>query len=92
MVGLAAICLLYVAVRTADAGQTERTGAAPAASSDHNGNARSSPEYAGDEACRTCHSSIYATFKQTGMGRSTSIPSAEDLRELSKPVAIVGKR
>jgi predicted negative regulator of RcsB-dependent stress response len=47
--------------------------------------------YIGDQACRTCHSSIYETFKRTGMGRSTSIPSAEDLRELEKPVIIVNK-
>ena len=48
--------------------------------------------YIGDQACRTCHSSIYETFKRTGMGRSTSIPSAEDLRELEKPVTIVSKK
>jgi len=46
--------------------------------------------YIGDQACSTCHSSIYGTFKRTGMGRSTSIPSAEELRQLEKPVTIVG--
>ena len=48
--------------------------------------------YIGDQACRTCHSSIYESFKRTGMGRSASIPSAEDLRELEKPVTIVSKK
>ena len=46
----------------------------------------------GDESCRKCHSSIYEQFKQTGMGRSVSIPSAEDLRELAKPVRIINKK
>jgi hypothetical protein len=51
-------------------------------------NARPGVEYLGDEACRKCHSTIYAEFKQTGMGRSISVPSAVDARELAKPVTI----
>jgi len=42
----------------------------------------------GDEACRSCHRSIYAEFKQTGMGRSVSIPSAEEGRKFAKPLKI----
>jgi Tfp pilus assembly protein PilF len=55
-------------------------------------NTRPGVEYVGDEACRNCHSSIYQTFKKTGMGRSTSVPSTEDLRELSKPVTFVSQK
>src|SRR4029077_6383370 len=55
-------------------------------------NAQPGVEYLGDEACRKCHSSIYAQFKQTGMGRSVSIPASEDLRALSKPVRLSDKK
>lgn len=48
-------------------------------------------DFVGDDACRNCHSSIYDSFKQTGMGRSTSVPSAQDLREAEKPVTISSK-
>jgi hypothetical protein len=55
-------------------------------------NTRPGVEYLGDESCRKCHASVYETFKQTGMGRSVSIPSADDLRELAKPVKIVNRK
>ena len=48
-------------------------------------NAKPNVAYLGDEACLRCHSSIYEKFKQTGMGRSTSVPSAEEARALAKP-------
>jgi tetratricopeptide (TPR) repeat protein len=54
-------------------------------------NTKANVEYVGDEACGGCHATIYANFKQTGMGRSTSIPSAEEARALSKPINITNK-
>jgi len=72
--------------------QTAQTGSIPVIASQQSVNTRSGLEYVGDETCRTCHSSIYDSFKQTGMGRSTSIPSAEDLSELTKPVTIVSNK
>jgi tetratricopeptide (TPR) repeat protein len=38
-------------------------------------------EYVGDEECATCHSPIYRTFKQTGMGRSFYRPTPENVIE-----------
>jgi len=51
---------------------------------DHNPNAVSNdylnlaPEvkYVGDEECAVCHSEIFKTYKQTGMGRSFYLPTA----------------
>lgn len=54
-------------------------------------NTKPNVQYIGDEACAQCHSSIYAQFKQTGMGRSVSIPSAEEARGFAKPLKIVNK-
>jgi hypothetical protein len=90
IVGIAAICLVCASLRGAEGRQT---GVAPAQAlpSDQYLNARAGVEYVGDEACRKCHSTIYAQFKQTGMGRSVSIPSAEDLRELAKPVRLINE-
>jgi Tfp pilus assembly protein PilF len=55
-------------------------------------NARPGVEYLGDEACRKCHSTIFSEFKRTSMGRSVSVPSAEDARELAKPVTIFNSK
>jgi len=43
-------------------------------------------EYVRDQVCGSCHSFEYKTFKQTAIGRSTSVPSEQDLKSLSKPV------
>jgi hypothetical protein len=91
-VGLAAICLVGASLLRSESRQTIQAIPAQATPLEQYLNAHTGVEYLGDEACRTCHSSIYATFKQTGMGRSVSIPSAEDLRELAKPVKIINKQ
>jgi hypothetical protein len=92
IVALAIICLVRVGLRMAEAHQNEPATPAQATPSEHYLNTRPGVEYVGDEACRTCHSSIYTTFKQAGMGRSVSIPSAEDLREFTKPLTIINKK
>jgi hypothetical protein len=89
--GLAAICLICAGLRGASRHQTD-VEPAPASPPDQYLNARAGVEYVGDEACRKCHSTIYAQFKQTGMGRSVSIPSAEDLRELAKPIRLINQK
>jgi hypothetical protein len=43
-------------------------------------NTRPGVKYVGDEACRGCHPGVFQTFKQTGMGRSASLPSTGDAR------------
>jgi hypothetical protein len=91
IVGLAAICLVCAGLRGAEERQTGVL-RAPASPSDQYLNARAGVEYVGDEPCQKCHSAIYAQFKQTGMGRSVSIPSAEDLRELAKPIRIIKEK
>jgi hypothetical protein len=55
-------------------------------------NAQPGVEYVGDETCRACHPSEYESFKQTGMGRSVSLPSPDELRALAKPVIISRKQ
>src|SRR5580700_1737219 len=92
IVCLAAIALTCTGFRVAEARQQGQANAVQSPPPQEYLNARPGVEYLGDEACRKCHSSIYAEFKQTGMGRSVSIPSAEDLRELAKPVSIVNKK
>lgn len=83
------VFLAVVALSLFVALQVPAAKAGQQAADDHQkANAKPQPEYVGDEACRTCHSYIYTTFKQTGMGRSTSIPSADDLRELAQPITI----
>lgn len=91
IVGLAVICLVCAGLHGAEGRQT---GVEPASASrsDQYLNARAGVEYVGDEACRKCHSTIYAQFKQTGMGRSVSIPSTEDLRELAKPIRLINEK
>jgi hypothetical protein len=91
IVGLAAICLVCAGLRGAEGDQTG-VEPAQASASDQYLNARAGVEYVGDEACRRCHSTIYTQFKQTGMGRSVSIPSAEDLRELAKPIKLINEK
>jgi hypothetical protein len=69
-----------------------RTNAEGAPSTWEYANTQPSVEYVGDEACRGCHQSIYNNFKQTGMGRSTSVPSAEDVREAAKPITLTSEK
>lgn len=92
IVGLAAIGLFCAGLRIAEAHQSGQAVPSPPTTSKQYLNAQSGVEYLGDEVCRKCHSSIYAQFKQTGMGRSVSLPSAEDLHALSKPVRLFNKK
>jgi hypothetical protein len=90
-VGLMVISLAWGEIRTAEAqqaGQALRNQEIPAA---RYLNAQPGVEYVGDEACRSCHPSEYSSFKQTGMGRSVSVPSPSDLRDLAQPVTIRSK-
>jgi tetratricopeptide repeat protein len=92
MAGVAAIGLLCVGFRLAEARQNVQAVPVLPTPPQQYRNARPGVQYLGDEACRKCHSTIYSEFKQTGMGRSVSVPSAEDARELAKPVRIVNKK
>jgi hypothetical protein len=92
IVGLGAICLVCASLRMAEARQNGQGAAAQATPQQQYLNTRPGVEYLGDESCRKCHSSVYETFKQTGMGRSVSLPSAADLRELAKPVRIINQK
>src|ERR1700735_4911789 len=87
----AAIALLCAGIRM-EAHQNGHTASAPQNPPEQYLNARTGVEYLGDECCRKCHSTIYKQFKQTGMGRSVSVSTAEDLRELATPVRIVNKK
>ena len=80
---LAVLALIFAGLQVpaAKAGQNS-------SNDQHKVSPKPQPEYVGDEACRTCHSYIYDSFKKTGMGRSTYVPSAEDLRELAQPVTL----
>jgi tetratricopeptide repeat protein/cytochrome c554/c'-like protein len=91
IIGFAAIALLCTGVRKANARQNEKAIPAQPTQPQYL-NARPGVEYVGDEACGKCHSTIYAEFKRTGMGRSVSVPSAEDARELAKPATIINRK
>jgi len=92
LVGFAAIALLCAGLHRAEARQNGQVVPVQPAPPDLYLNARAGVEYVGDESCRKCHSTIYAQFKQTGMGRSVSIPSAEDVRELAKPIRLINEK
>src|SRR5277367_568757 len=92
MVALAAITLLMAGLHIAEARQNGQAVPVPQAPPAQDLNARAGVQYLGDEACRKCLSSIYADFRRTGMGRSVSVPSAEDVRDLAKPVKIIDKK
>jgi hypothetical protein len=92
LVGLAAIALVSASFRLAEARKGGQAATVQSIPPTRYLNARPGVEYLGDEACRKCHSTIYAEFKQTGMGRSVSIPSVEDARELTKPVTIINRK
>jgi len=91
-VGLVVISLAWGEFRMVEAqqtGQLVRTQEIPAP---NYLNAQPGVEYVGEEVCRSCHPSEYASFKQTGMGRSVSIPSPNDLRDLAQPVTLFSKK
>jgi hypothetical protein len=92
MVGLAAFCMVCAASRMAEAGRPGQAVPAQEKPLEQYLNAQPGVAYVGDEVCRDCHSSEYKTFKQTGMGRSVSIPSPDELRALAKPVTIFRKQ
>ncbi len=87
-IGLAAVFLIWAATRTADAHQTVQVPPTQETPLPQYLNAQPAVDYVDDEVCQNCHPSEYQTFKKTGMGRSASIPSPDDLRELATPVSI----
>jgi len=87
-IGLAAVFLIWAATRIADAHQTAQGPPTQETSLPQYLNAQPAVDYVDDEVCQNCHPSEYQTFKKTGMGRSASIPSSDDLRELATPVFI----
>src|SRR4029077_3068277 len=91
-IGLALISLAWVGLRTADAQQAGQAIRPQETAAPHYLNAQPGVEYVGEEVCRSCHPSEYASFKQTGMGRSVAIPSPSDLRDLAQPVTILNKK
>jgi len=92
IVGLAALGLVCAGFRAAEVRQNGPAAPARPGPPQQYLSAQSGVEYLGDDSCRKCHSSIYAQFKQTGMGRSVSAPSVEELRELAKPLKIIDKK
>jgi len=91
LVALGTFCLICADWHIAEARQNGQGSTTPPKLPDHYLNVQPGVEYLGDEACRKCHASIYLQFKRTGMGRSVSLPSAEDLSQLTKPVRLVSK-
>ena len=91
-IGLAAVFLIWAATRIADAHQTAQGPPTQETSLPQYLNAQPAVDYVDDEVCQNCHPSEYQTFKKTGMGRSASIPSPDDLRELATPVSIRRKK
>lgn len=81
--------VLFVCVAAAQ--QDPQTRPAHPATSQPYLNTKPNVQYVGDEACRKCHTTIYNEFKQTAMGRSTSIPSVEEARQFTKPFDITVK-
>ena len=92
MAGIVAIFLLCIQSMTVAYAQNQASQAPAAKTLEQSANTRAGAEYVGEEACRNCHSSIYDSFKKTGMGRSTSVPSAADFGEAEKFVNIVDKK
>jgi hypothetical protein len=83
---LAAICLTVAASHGAPAHDVSQELGAEKPARVHYLNTQTGVEYVGDQVCGSCHSVEYKSFKQTAMGRSTSIPSQDDLQSLVKPV------
>jgi hypothetical protein len=83
---LVAICLTLAASHGAPAHDASQQLGAEKPAPAHYLNTQTGVEYVGDQVCGSCHSVEYKSFKQTAMGRSTSIPSEDDLQSLAKPV------
>ncbi len=66
------------------AARSQVEGQAPATSSPPDGHSA----YVGSTACAKCHRRIYASFSQTDMGRSMSIPPESLIKSLSSPVTV----
>ena len=89
--GGAAICLILVAaVRTRSQDTTRDLGSEKSQTPAYL-NAQPGVDYVGDEVCEGCHPAQYKEFKQTGMGRSISVPSPGDLSALARPVSFYSK-
>jgi len=90
--GFVVFCLVCTTSRLAKGRQAGQPTPEREKPSDQYLNTQPGVEYVGDEVCQACHPSEFATFKQTGMGRSVSLPSPDELRALAKPVTIVRKK
>jgi hypothetical protein len=91
-IGLTTVFLIGAATRIADAHQTAQAPPTQETPSPQYLNAQPAVDYVDDEVCQNCHPSEYQTFKKTGMGRSASIPSPDNLGELATPVSIRRKK
>lgn len=90
--GAAAVCVILAgAVRTRSQDAALRDPGFERSKSRAYLNAEPGVDYVGDEVCEGCHPAQYKDFKQTGMGRSISVPSPDDLRALAKPVTFYSK-
>jgi hypothetical protein len=87
-IGLAAVFLIWAATHIAHAHQAAQGSPTQKTPLPQYLNAQPAVDYVDDEVCQNCHPSEYQTFKKTGMGRSASIPTPDDLRELATPVSI----
>ena len=83
---LVAICLTFAASHGAPAQDAPPQVAAEKHPLPKYLNTETGVAYVGDQVCGSCHSVEYKSFKQTAMGRSASVPSADDLKSLAKPV------
>jgi len=80
-----AIFLAFATFREVRAYHSAQDRAVAKSASVHYLNTQPGVKYVGDEVCGSCHASEYKSFKQTAMGKSTSVPSQHDLDGLSKP-------
>jgi thioredoxin-like negative regulator of GroEL len=91
-ISLATVFLIWAATRMADGHQSAQAPPTQETTSPQYLNAQPAVDYVGDDVCQNCHLSEYQNFKKTGMGRSASIPSPDDLHELAAPVIISRKK
>jgi len=83
---VAAICLTVAAPYGHPAHDARQEPGAEKPTPVHYLNSQAGVEYVGDQVCGSCHTDEYKSFRQTAMGRSTSIPSKDDLQSLVKPI------
>ena len=69
--GFAAICLVCLALCSANAGQKGQAGTGPVAASEPSSKTQPEVEFVGNETCAKCHSSIYESYKVTPMAHSS---------------------